>query len=49
MLLTVRIKDFEIKKKRINLKAIKKKKINCDVGEDSWKSLGPQGDQTSQP
>ena len=21
--------------------------LNCDVGEDSWESLGPQGDQTS--
>ena len=22
--------------------------LNCDVGEDSWESLGPQGDQTNQ-
>ena len=22
--------------------------LNCDVGEDSWESLGQQGDQTSQ-
>ena len=22
--------------------------LNCDVGEDSWESLGPQGDETSQ-
>ena len=22
--------------------------LNCDVGEDSWESLGLQGDQTSQ-
>ena len=22
--------------------------LNCGAGEDSWKSLGPQGDQTSQ-
>ena len=23
--------------------------LNCGAGENSWKSLGPQGDQTSQP
>ena len=23
--------------------------LNCHVGEDSWESLGLQGDQTSQP
>ena len=22
--------------------------LNCGVGKDSWESLGPQGDQTSQ-
>ena len=22
--------------------------LNCGVGEDSWESVGPQGDQTSQ-
>ena len=23
--------------------------LNCGVGEDSWNSLGEQGDETSQP
>ena len=35
MLLTVRIKDFKIKKKKNKFKGNQKKKINCDVGEDS--------------
>ena len=33
-------------KRRLNIKELML--LNCDVGEDSWESLGLQGDQTSQ-
>ena len=40
--------NWTIKKTELSLCTKELVLLNCDVGEDSWESLGLQGDQTSQ-
>ena len=40
--------NWTIKNTELSLRTKELVLLNCDVGEDSWESLGLQGDQTSQ-